>query len=109
MIIPNGYIEFVTVEGVTLDETTGHPVTPSDTKYGELIPCQYVAASLNALAFSANVEAITKSSYTIYIEPLWIVATERLRLRDRDMKIIGEYSIIRTEPLDAVCQHKIVV
>ena len=113
MIIPNGYIEFITAKGVTLDETTGHPVTTNDIEYGELIPCQYQAASLNALAFS-NGESVTKASYTIYVESyymesMWGATTERLRLRDRNGSIVNEFSIIRTEPLDAVCQYKIVV
>lgn len=113
MIIPNGYIEFITVKGVTLDETTGHPVTAKDVEYGELIPCQYQAASLNALALS-NGESVTKASYNIYIESyymesMWVEATERLRLSDRNGNAVNEFSIIRTEPLDAVCQYKIVV
>lgn len=108
MIIQNGYIEFASVSGVVLDSVTGHP-SEGSREYGELIPCQYVAAKRNLLARS-NGEPVVDVNWTIYIESLWQdIATERIRLRDMEENIVGEYSIIRAEPLVAVCQYVITV
>ena len=108
MIIQNGTIEFVTVSGVSLDSETGHPVAGSK-EYGEEIPCQYVPA-FQSLRQRENGEAVTSLSWTIYIESRWRdVATERIRLKDREGNIVGEYSIIKIEPLDAVCEYRLTV
>ena len=109
MIIQNGYIEFITVTGGGLDPVTGHPIPVSGKEYGELIPCQFVPARANLLAKSKG-EPVTDFSWTIYIESLWRdIATERIRLKDMMGNIVGEYSIIRCEPLVAVCQYVITV
>ncbi len=107
MIIQNGYIESVTLSGGGLDATTGHP-TAGTKEYGELIPCQFYAARYNAQAKS-NGEPVTSATWTILIESLWDFDAEVLRLQDMNSQFIGEFSIIRKEPLDAVCQVRITV
>lgn len=109
MIIQNGYIEYVAVNGGGLDSETGHPLA-STKEYGELTPCQFVPASRNLLAKS-NGEPVTSESWNIYVEALCrhYEAGERLRLTDLCGKEIGEYSVIRAIPLVAVCQVVITV
>lgn len=107
MIIQNGYIESVTLSDGGLDATTGHPARGRK-EYGELIPCQFYAARFNAQAKS-NGEPVTSAAWTILIENLWDFDAEILRLQDMNGQIIGEYSIIRKEPLDAVCEIRITV
>lgn len=108
MIIQNGTIEFITVTGVTLDSTTGHPVAPQSISYGCPIPCQYIPVNVNLQAKS-NDESIVRAKYTILIEQFWNTVTERLRLKDRNGSTVGEFPVISAEPLDAVYQHKITV
>ena len=109
MIIQNGFIEYVTVNGGGLDSETGHPLKGTK-EYGELTPCQFVSASKNMLAKS-NGEPVTDMSWNIYVEALCrhYKAGERLRLTDIFGNEIGEYSVIRAIPLDAVCQVVITV
>lgn len=107
MIIQNGYIESVTIAEGGLDVTTGHP-TAGSKEYSELIPCQFYASSYNAQARS-NGEPVTSASWVILIESLWDFDAEILRLTDMAGDVIGEYSILRKEPLDAVCEVRIYV
>lgn len=108
MIIQNGTIEFVTLSGGGLDSTTGHPLATTK-EYGCEIPCQYVPAS-QSLRQRENGEAVTRLSWVIFIESNWqCIATERIRLKGRCGRTIGEYSIIQIEPLDAVCEYRITV
>lgn len=107
MIIQNGYIESVTLFDGGLDATTGHP-TAGKKEYGELIPCQFYASHYNAQARS-NGEPVTSASWIILIESLWDFDADILRLLDINGKIIGEFSILRKEPLDAVCEVRIYV
>lgn len=107
MIIQNGYIESVTLLNGGLDAATGHP-TAGTKEYGELIPCQFYASHYNAQAKS-NGEPFTSAAWTILIESLWDFNAEIVRLRDLRGTVIGEYSILRKEPLDAVCQVRITV
>ena len=53
-------------------------------------------------------EHFTKAQYSILIEQQ-TVASEQLRLTDRGGTVLGEFSIISVEELDAVCQTKILV
>lgn len=109
MIIPNGTIEFITNTAGGLDKD-GYPVK-SGTTYGPVIPCQYIANNRNTLGRS-NGEAFIKANYQILIEWLDYKAdgkTERLRLKSRSGVEIGEYSVMNIEPLDAVCQVRILV
>lgn len=108
MIIQNGFIEFIFVEGGGLDSETGHPVKAT-TEYGEKIPCQYVSATQDLL-WKSNGEAAVRQTWTIYIEAFChYTPSERIRLTDLCEREIGEYSVISFVPLDAVCQYEIKV
>ena len=108
MIIQNGYIRFLNASDGGLDPTTGHPLPATEEEGGEVIPCQWGAARMNLLAKVLG-EHVVSESYTIRIEDYTPVEGERLVLYGRDDKEVGRFSIIRVEPLDAVCQTRIVV
>ena len=108
MIIQNGYITFLESSGGGLDPVTGHPSAATEKETGYNIPCQFQAASMNLLAKS-NGEAVINANYTILIENYVHCPSERLVLKRRDLTEIGRYSVIRIEPLDAVCQIRITV
>lgn len=107
MIIANGTIEKKrkTVSGI--DPATGYPNAPAEAKWSEPIPCQYTANSHNNLG-RVNGEHFKLAQYSILIEQQPFRA-EQIRLKDRCGNIIGEYSVIQAEPLDAVCQIRIIV
>lgn len=107
MIIQNGTIESVTLSNGGLDATTGHP-TAGEKAYGTPIPCQYYASRYNAQAKS-NGEPVTAESWIILIENLWEFNADILRLKDLAGTEVGEFSVIRKEPLDAVCEVRITV
>lgn len=109
MIIPNGTIEFITNTPGGLDQN-GYPVKSAKT-YGPVVPCQYQANNRNTIGKS-NGEAFIKASYSILIE--WLDfkkdgKTELLRLKSRSGNEIGEFTVLDIEPLDAVCQLRILV
>lgn len=107
MIIQNGYIEFVSFrKGGGLDATTGHPI-PALTEYGELIPCQFIET--HNLQYTVEGEAVKKVGYSIYIDNYYDVASERIRLSDMKGMLIGEFSLERIEPLDAVCEVRLTI
>lgn len=107
MLIQNGTIEFKTKTGGGIDPETGYPVKPSSELWGEPIPCQFKAKTYNQLSIIKG-EHVTLASYEILIDeqPL---TSEQLRLRDLSGKEIGTFSIIQGEPLEAVCQVRILV
>lgn len=107
MIIENGTIELkqkVTAQPPVNPET-GFPVPPTGDAWGDPIPCQYVPVSYNQLRRVGG-EAAKEAKYQVYIEEQPFDA-EQLRLRDRDGCILGEFSVIHAEPLDAVCELRI--
>lgn len=109
MIIPNGTIEFITNVPGGLD-ANGYPQKAAKT-YGPVVPCQYIANTRNTLGKS-NGEAFIKASYQILIEWLDFKSegkTELVRLKSRSGNEIGEYPVLNIEPLDAVCQVRILV
>lgn len=109
MIIPNGTIEFITNAPGGLD-ANGYPVQSGKT-YGPEVPCQYIANNRNTLG-RTNGENFIRASYQILIEWLDFSSlgkTERLRLKSRSGNEIGEYPVLNIEPLDAVCQLRILV
>lgn len=106
MIIENGTIEPKTKSGGGIDPTTGYPL-PTTAGWGEAIPCQYYANAYNNLR-EVNGEHYTLASYTILIEQQPFTS-EQLRLKDRQGNVVGEFSVIQAEPLDAVCQIRIIV
>ena len=107
MIIANGTIEIKKKQVAEIDPATGYAVAPTAVSWGRPIACQYSALSYNKLARS-NGEPHTSAQYNILIEQRPFNA-EQIRLRDRYGNIIGEYSVIQMEPLDAVCEIRIIV
>lgn len=107
MIIPNGHIEIKTKTGGGIDPSTGFP-SPAEVSWGAPIPCQMVVSRLNKLGRTTQGEHVTTVSYSILIEDQPFSA-ERIRLSGNDGKVIGEFSIISMEPLEAVGQIRITV
>ena len=107
MIIANGTIE---TKRKTLSETkfdgNGFPVAPTASEWGEPIECQYVRKQ-NNLA-SVNGEPVREVSYSVYIEEQPFDA-EQVRLKDRSGNVLGEFSVIQVEPLEAVCEMRITI
>ena len=109
MIIPNGTIEFITNTPGGLDKN-GYPVASAKT-YGPVLPCQYIPNNRDAIGKKQG-EAFIKASYSIYVEWLDFKSdgkTELVRLKSRSGNLIGEYPVLDIEPLDAVCQVKVLV
>ena len=108
MIIENGTIEVKQkTTGVGIDPTTGYPAKPSSAAWGEPIPCQFYANRYSNLG-RVNGEHFKTAEYSILIEEQPFDA-EQVRLKDRTGNIVGEFSIIQVEPLEAVCELRILV
>ena len=82
-----------------------HPVAPS-CSYGEEIPCRLKANRKNFLGKSDG-NSFTVASYEILVDGPPFVAG-RVRIGDTG-GVIGEFSVLWTEYLDAVHVYKIVV
>lgn len=106
MIIQNGTIEVKTKTGGGINANTGHPVKPVES-WGTPIPCQYIPNSHNKLG-RANGEHYTIATYTVLIEEQPF-SGEELRLKDMAGNEVGQYSIISVEPLEAVCEIRILI
>lgn len=107
MIIQNGTIEIKQKTGGGINPDTGYPNKPGSVSWGEPIPCQYSANKRNNLG-RVNGEHFTMAQYEILIEQQPFVA-EQIRLKDIAGKSVGEFSIMQVEPLDAVCELRILV
>lgn len=108
MIIENGTIEVLTVVGGGLDEQTGFPC-PQEESYGTPIPCQFSPVRYNATAHRDG-EPVTQKSFSILIEEQpQEFAADRVRLTNSAGRVIGEFSVISVEALEAVGQVKITV
>lgn len=108
MIIENGTIEMKRKGGGGIDPTTGYPRKPTGVSWGDPIPCQYVANKYNNLG-RANGEHFIAATYSILVEEQTLDDGEQLRLKDRTGKVVGEFSIIQVEPLEAVSEIRILV
>lgn len=109
MIIQNGTIEVKNKVAMGINPLTGYPIKPTEVSYGDAIPCQYSANMYNQLGRS-NGESFTTAQYSILIEqPSEPFTAEQVRLKDMVGNVIGTFSIISIEPLDAVCQLRISV
>lgn len=106
MIIPNGFIEMKRKTGGGIDPGTGYPVAGT-VEWGDPVPCQYSANSHNWLG-RVDGEHFTAAQYTVLID-LQPLESEQVRLSDRSGNAIGEFSIMEAEPLEAVCQLRILV
>lgn len=106
MIIVNGTIEFQVTKGGGGFDANGYPVAP-ERDWGDPIPCQYYPVRYNSQGM-VNGEHATMRSYTVLIEKT-AVTSERIRLKDGVGACVGEFQIISSEHLDAVCQTKLTV
>ena len=107
MIIPNGTIEAKVKTGGGIDPETGYPKTAT-ASWGEPIPCQYEANKYNRLG-RVNGEHFTVANYSILKQQQPFGGVEQIRLKDRAGNEVGEFSIMQVEPLDAVCELRILV
>ena len=109
MIIANGYIRYVFAgNDGGLDAATGYPIAGTTT-VSDAVPCQFYANNLNYLS-KENGEAVTRQIYTVLLdkndgEP----QSNRIRLFTADMTEVGDFPVISSTPLDAVCQYKLTV
>lgn len=107
MIIANGTIEVKRkTGGGGLDPVTGYP-QKADASWDEPIPCQYIPGSHNKLGVVSG-EHFTVATYTVLIEEREFNA-EQIRLKDRAGAILGEFSIMQVEPLEAVGEIRLVI
>ena len=107
MIIQNGTIEVKQKTGGGINPETGYPNKPVSTAWGNPIPCQYSANKYNKLG-KYNCEHFTVAQYIVLIEEQPCDA-EQIRLKNLNGKVIGEFSIMEVEPLDAVCELRILI
>lgn len=107
MIIANGTLEIKSKTAEGIDPATGFPMKSTETSWGEPIACQYTANKYNNLGKS-NGEHFTVASYSVLIEGQQFNA-EQVRLKDSGGKVLGEFSVMSTEPLEAVCELRILI
>lgn len=105
MIIANGTIEVKSKTGGGLNKKS-YP-QKAEATWGEPIPCQYIPNKHNKLGV-VNGEHFTVAQYTVLIEEQEFNA-EQIRLKDRTGKDLGEFSIMSVEPLEAVCEIRLLV
>ncbi len=105
--MPNGTLEVIAKTQGGLDPETGYPV-PASVAYGDPIPCQIVPVRRDNLARDSHGEHYVNASYKVYIAQRPF-PDERIRLKGRDGGVIGEFSVISAEQLDAVCETVITV
>jgi len=105
MIIANGTIEVKTKTAGGIDSDTGYAVKSANVGWGNPIECQYLVNKYNALAHTQG-EPYTSASYAVLIEEQPFEA-EQIRLKDKGGKVIGEFSVIQIEPLEAVCEIRV--
>ena len=107
MIIQNGTIEVKRKTVGDIDPETGYPGRPTSVAWSDPIPCQYSANKHNWLG-RVNGEHFTTAQYTVLIEEQPFAA-EQIRLKNLAGDIVGEFSIMEIEPLEAVCELRILV
>lgn len=110
MIIQNGYIATKIKQAGGIDPVTGFPIKSTGEAYTPAIACQYYANNHNNLGRSQSGESFTVATYTILIEQQPTpFAAEQIRLYDMEQHIVGDFSIISAEPIEAACEVKILV
>lgn len=107
MIIPNGTIEAKEKTGGGIDPETGYAKS-AVTSWKAPIPCQWTANKYNKLG-KVNGEHFTLANYSILIEEQPFEGVEQIRLKDLSGNELGEFSIMQIEPLEAVCELRILV
>lgn len=108
MIIENGTIEVKNKLAGGIDKETGYPIQSKEHCWGMPIPCQWTANKYNNLGKSEGGN-FTVAHYSILIESEQPFTSEQIRLRDNYGNVLGEFSVIEVEPLQAVCQMRIIV
>ena len=108
MIIKNGTIEVKSKSAGGIDPETGFPIPSDRVTWGEPIPCQWLANKYNNLGKSEGGN-FTVAHYSILIESEQEFKSEQIRLRDNYGNVLGEFSVIEVEPLQAMCQIRITV
>ena len=106
MIIVNGTIETKVKSAAGINPATGFP-NVSQGSWSTPIPCQYIPNAHNNLGI-ANGEHYVQAKYAILID-LMQFSSEQIRLKDMQGNVIGEFSVISVEPLQAVDELKILV
>lgn len=112
MIIINGTIEVKRKTAGGIDPETGSPVKSSEVSWGNPIDCQYTANKYDKLGKlgKVNGEHFTVAQYSILIEEQPLGEFDQIRLTDSlTGKSLGEFSVIQVEPLEAVCELRIMV
>lgn len=110
MIIQNATIVFKLPEVTEIDPETGYRSEPSHASWSEPHACQVKAVRFNQLAKTSHGgEAFTSASYEVFIEEDVPCPSERVKLVDLSGRELGEFSIISLEPLEAVCEMRILV
>lgn len=106
MIIQNGTIQIKEKVGGGIDPKTGHPIRPN-ASFGDAIACQYLPNKYNTLATSKG-EHFTQAEYQVLLDDDGQPFTaEQIRLTDRSGKVLGEFSVMQIEPLEAVNQIRL--
>ncbi len=109
MIIANGTIEIKRkTTGGAIDPETGYPRKPDAVEWSEPIPCQYFANRYNNLG-QVNGEHFKLAQYTVLIEERRPFDVEQVRLTTLSGRVVGEFSVIQIEPLQAVCEIRILI
>lgn len=107
MIIENGTIQVRQKTGGGVDLNTGYARRSSAVAWGDPIPCQFYPNRYTNLG-RVNGEHVTSAEYTVLIDEQPFVA-EQIRITNNAGGLVGEFSIISCEPLEAVGQIKIIV
>lgn len=109
MIIPNGYIRMKQKTGGGLD-SSGYPVPVTSSLCG-YIECQFKATSMNLGGKTGTGEPQIRQSYTILVEETChkCFVGESLVLYDDAQTEIGEFEILRIQPLPSVCQIRLYI
>ncbi|MCQ2058674.1 MAG: hypothetical protein MJY71_02455 [Bacteroidaceae bacterium] len=106
MIIQNGTIQVQCSDGGGLD-SAGYPTSAVQT-WGAPIPCQFIPTKHNALAQRTG-EPVTEQSYTILVEAqARPFRANRVRLMQFG-HVLGEFSVVSIELLEAVGEVRIIV
>ena len=108
MIIENGTIEVKGKSAGGIDADTGFPIPSNNVTWGEPIPCQWLANKYNNLGKSEGGN-FTVAHYSILIESEQEFTAEQIRLKDNYGNVLGEFSVIEVEQLQAMCQLRITV
>lgn len=108
MIIQNGTIEIKRKSASGIDPETGYPIPSGNITWGKPIPCQWLANKYNNLGKSEGGNFIA-AHYSILIESEQEFTAEQIKLRDNYGNVLGEFSVIAVEPLQAMCQLRITV